>query len=174
MAKILNRDRLRAKLKALSPEIKKHIQPALERGAEDIVALARHLVPVGDSRALLNSIDWTWGEAPSGSISVSHGLRAGGISDLKANLLITVYAGNEVAYYARWVEFGTQASTFGARVADRRTNRPGATRKSYRTHPGTPAQPFFFPAYRALRKSVKNRIARAVKSAIKKVANGGH
>jgi len=174
MAKVLNRDRLRAKLRALSPDIKKHIQPAMEKGAGDIVAMARNLVPVGRSRALLNSIDWSWGAAPRGSISVSSGLIAGGLADLKSNLLITVYAGNEVAYYARWVEFGTQAATFGGRVADRRTNRPGATRKSYRTHPGTPAQPFFYPSYRAYRRSVSNRITRAVRSAILRVANGGH
>jgi len=164
---------LRQKLRALPEAIKAKIRPAMEKGAQDIVDMAQHFVPVGDSRALLNSIDWSWGPAPKGSISVSHGLRAGGLDDLKQNLLITVYAGNEVAYYARWVEFGTQASTFGARVADRRTNR-STTRKSYRTHPGTPAQQFFYPAYRSLRKSVTNRITRATINALKQVARGSN
>lgn len=145
MPKVLNRERLRRKLFALAPEIKKGIHPALEKGAQEIVDLAIHLVPV-DTGALRNSIDWTWGQAPKGAISGARGLRAGGLSDLKSDLLITVYAGNELAYYARWVEFGTSA--------------------------GQRAQPFFFPAYRALRKSVKNRIARAAVTAIRKVASG--
>lgn len=171
MAKILNRDRLRAKLRALPEEIKKQIRPAMEKGAQEIVDLAIHLVPV-DSGALRNSIDWTWGPAPRGSIVISHGLMAGGADDFKSNLMITIYAGNEIAYYARWVEFGTQAATLGGRVPDARTNR-NTTRKSYRTHPGTRAQPFFYPSYRALRRSVSNRITRAVVAALRQVASLG-
>lgn len=146
MAKILNRERLRAKLKALSPEIKRQIKPALERGAQEIADLAIHLVPV-DTSALKNSIDWTYGEPPDSAV-LTGGRRKTPLNPQANDLKISVYAGNDLAYYARWVEFGTRS--------------------------GQRAQPFFFPAYRALRKSVKNRIARAVKSAIKKVANGGH
>lgn len=145
MPKVINRERLKRKLLALAPEIKKQIQPALEKGAQEIVDLATHLAPV-DIGALRNSIDWTWGPAPRGAITIARGLHSGGLNDLKANLLITVYAGNERAYYARWVEFGTRS--------------------------GNPAQPFFFPAYRTMRKSVKNRIARAAINAIRKVASG--
>lgn len=146
MPKVLNRERLRRKLLALSPEIKKQIQPALERGAQEIADLAIHLVPV-DTGALKNSIDWGYGEPPDSAV-LTGGRKTSANPQANDDLKISIWAGNDVAYYARWVEFGTRS--------------------------GTKAQPFFFPAYRTLRKSVKNRIARAVKSAIKKVANGGH
>lgn len=61
------------------------------------------------------------------------------------DLTITVYAGNSEAFYARWVEFGTVK---------------------------TSAQPFFYPAYRAMRKRAKSRIKRAGTKAAKKVAAG--
>ena len=169
MPKILGRDRLRKKLRALPVEIKKQINPTMEKGAQEIVDLAQHLVPVGDSRSLLNSIDWTWGEVPRGSIGVSPGLHANP-AEQKENLKITIYAGNELAYYARWVEFGTAPSTTGQKV----TNPSGRSRKAARTHPGSKAQPFFYSAYRALRKRVASAIKRAVKSAIKKVASGSN
>ena len=57
------------------------------------------------------------------------------------DMTITVYAGDREAFYARWVEFGT------VKVA---------------------AQPYFFPAYRALRKRSKSRIRRAWTRGIKK------
>lgn len=59
------------------------------------------------------------------------------------DIVATVYAGDSEAFYARWVEFGTAKMR---------------------------AQPFFFVAYRALRKRAKSRIKRAHISALKKVA----
>lgn len=165
MPKILNRERLRRKLRALPKEIKAQINPAMEKGAQEIADLAYRLAPK-DEGDLRNSIDWTWGAAPRGSFGLSPGLHANP-NEQKENLLITVYAGNEVAYYARFVEFGTAPSTFGERV----TNPSGRSRKAARTHSGTKAQPFFFPAYRALRKRVLSAIKRATVSAIKKVAS---
>jgi HK97 gp10 family phage protein len=54
-------------------------------------------------------------------------------------LKITIYAGSKAAYYARWVEFGTKEQ---------------------------PAHPYFYPAYRSLRKRIKSRTTRAMKKAI--------
>lgn len=72
---------------------------------------------------------------------------AGSFTILKASsgaeygaLQITVYAGNRQAFYARWQEYGTSK---------------------------TPAHPFFFPAYRAMRKRIKSRITREMRKAIK-------
>jgi HK97 gp10 family phage protein len=95
------------------------------------------------------------------------------VGALKTDLLISVWAGNERAYYARWVEFGTQASTVGQRVADKRRKKTGATRIAKRSHSGTRAQPFFYPAYRAMKKTVTSRIQRAVNAAVRKVSNNG-
>jgi HK97 gp10 family phage protein len=57
-----------------------------------------------------------------------------------ATMRITIYAGGGKAFYARFQEFGTVKM---------------------------PANPFFFPVWRAKRKSVKNRITRAMNKAIK-------
>lgn len=60
-------------------------------------------------------------------------------SEDSRGLKITIYAGSKAAYYARWVEFGTKEQ---------------------------PAHPYFYPAYRSLRKRIKSRTTRAMKKAI--------
>ena len=67
-------------------------------------------------------------------------------SEDSRGLKITVYAGSKKAFYARWQEFGTSEM---------------------------PANPFFFPSYRALRKRIKSRITREMKKAIKTEAGNG-
>lgn len=118
--------------------VKQEIRKALEQSAEEIVSLAKSLVPV-DKGDLRDSIGWTYGDAPKGSISLGS-VRA---SELTGDLTITVYAGNSQAFYARWQEFGTQKMQ---------------------------AQPFFYPAYRALRRRAKGRVTRATNKAAKKIA----
>jgi HK97 gp10 family phage protein len=103
----------------------------MEKSAQEIVALAKHLCPV-DSGDLRDSIGWTWGDAPAGSMVLAS---TGG-----AALRITIYAGDSDAFYARWLEFGT------VKMA---------------------AHPYFFPAYRTLRKRVKGRTKRAINKAVK-------
>ena len=134
MAKILGQDRLAKKLRQLPLIAKEEIRKALGQSADEIVALARSLAPK-DSGELARSIDWTWGEAPKGAMVLARG-KVG-------DLTLTIFAGNDEAYYARWVEFGTQKMQ---------------------------AQPFFFVSYRALRKRTKSRITRATTKAAKKVA----
>lgn len=58
-----------------------------------------------------------------------------GRASVGPGLTVTVFAGNSEAFYARWVEFGTVK---------------------------TSAQPFFFPAYRANKRSAVAAIRRAV------------
>jgi hypothetical protein len=76
------------------------------------------------------------------------------------NLIITIYAGSDEAFHARWVEFGTAPHLNGGRFAGS-------------SHPGTAAQPFFYPSYRATRKRAKGRVTRAVNKAAKRIAAGG-
>lgn len=57
-----------------------------------------------------------------------------------ANPKITVYAGDADTFYARFVEFGTQKM---------------------------PAQPFFFPVWRANRRRVRSKITKSLKKAIR-------
>lgn len=135
-AKVLNVQRLNRKLAALPDVAKAEIRPALEKSAQEIVTLAKSLVPV-DQGDLRDSIGWTWGSAPKGSIKIG--------AAVSGDLTVTIFAGNSEAFYARWVEFGTQNMR---------------------------AQPYFYPAYRALRKRSKSRIKRAGTKAAKKVAAG--
>lgn len=148
--------RLQRRLNAIPKRMRDAVRPAMERSADEIVAMAKSLCPV-DEGALRDSIGWTWGNAPAGSVIVG---RVG-----EGELTITLYAGSNEAFYARWVEFGTQGAVRGQRVADGR--RKGKMRKSYRSHPGTAAQPFFYPAYRLLKKRSASRIKRAVAKAVK-------
>lgn len=126
----------RAKLRALPDMAKEEIRKALAENAEEIVAFARRLVPV-DQGDLKASIGWTFGAAPKGSMVLAEA------KSEEADLRVTVYAGNERAYYARWIEFGTVNMT---------------------------GRPYFFPAYRAVKRRVRGRLTRATRKAAKAIA----
>lgn len=136
-AKVRGVEKLNRKLAALPKVAKDEIRKALAKSADEIAAMARRLVPV-DSGALRESIGWTYGRAPKGSLVLARGGVEG--------LTVTVFAGNDKEFYARWVEFGTVNMR---------------------------AQPYFFPSYRANRRRARSRISRGVTAAAKKVAGGG-
>jgi HK97 gp10 family phage protein len=144
---IQNLDRLRRKLKALPEAATLAIRPVMERIANDVVALAKNLVPVktGDLR---DSIGWTWGEAPKGTMVLGK-VKA----KTTGNLAITIFAGGNAAFYARWVEFGTSRGNFSGE--------------------GSRAQPFFYPAWRAHRRGARSKLSRAINKSAKKVAAAG-
>ncbi len=137
-AKVIGLPKLRKKLEALVAVGRDEIRRAMETSADEIVALAKNLVPV-DKGDLKDSIGWTWGKAPKGAMTLGK-VQSDGVD---SEFTITIYAGSSEAYYARWVEFGTQKMA---------------------------AQPYFYPSYRALRRRSKSRVTRAVTKAIKKVA----
>ncbi len=111
---------------------------AMEKGASEIVAMMKSLVPV-DKGDLKRSIGWTWGAAPKSSISM------GTVNASSGNAAITIYAGNDKAFYARWVEFGTKNAS---------------------------ASPYFYVSYRANKKRLTRRVNTAVRKAVRKVWNG--
>lgn len=125
--------RFQRRMRAIPAAVRDAVRPALEQAAEEICDLARSLCPVDDG-VLRASIGWTWGLPPSGSIAL------GAVRD-GAALSITIYAGNDEAFYARFVEFGTRT--------------------------GVPAQPFFYPAWRLGRKKASARLNRAISKAIR-------
>lgn len=134
-------DRLERKLKKTIPAKAIELtRRAMEQSAEEIVGMMRRLVPA-DTGALRDSIGWTWGDAPKGSMVIA---RSKAQTD---GLMITIYAGTRDkslgdldAYYARFVEFGTQKMA---------------------------AQPFFFVSWRALRRRAGNRIKRQMRKGIR-------
>jgi HK97 gp10 family phage protein len=137
---VLGRARLNRKLRALPEAAKAEIRKAMEKGANEIVELAKNLVP-HDSGASEDSIGWTWGAAPKGT-------RILGTARAPGGLTLTIFAGSSEAYYVRFIEFGTSGGAFGPQ----------------------PPRPFFFSSYVALRKRVVARIRRGTNKAAKKVA----
>lgn len=161
---ILNLAKLDKKLKRLPDAVTAEIRAAMEKQADEIVRLARSLVPK-DTHDLEESIGWTWGAPPRGSLTLGKFVRA----SLGKQLTLTVFAGDDSAYYARWVEFGTaphNVARGGGTVAGKSQLASGGGTG----HPGAKAQPFFFPAYRARRKAAKAAIRKATNIAAKKVA----
>ena len=138
---VLGRAKLQRKLDRLPKVAKTMIKNAMAAQADEIVRMMKSLVPV-DKGDLRDSIGWTWGRnAPNGATVVSVVKQS-----LGGDLTITVYAGNEIAYYARWQEFGTV---------------------------NMPAQPYFYVSWRSNRKAAKRKIRKATRDAAKLVARGG-
>lgn len=144
MTRITNVDRLNRKLKQLPAVARELIRAEMAKAADEIVAMMKRLAPVLDvpvkgrrSGALRDSIGWTWGSAPKGSVVVA------AVSSKSGDMAITIYAGNAEAYYARWVEFGTQKMR---------------------------AQPYFYVSWRANKRRTVRRLGKAVRDAAKKVA----
>lgn len=133
---------------------------AMEEGAQEIVSLMKQLVPVRYGN-LRDSIGWTWGNAPAGTVKIDT-IKSGKNEGLQyGTIKITFYAGNrsagfDKAFYAHMVEFGTS---------------PHYQPNLGRMHPGTTAQPFFYPAWRTHKAKFKRKIRAAVRRAIKEAIN---
>ena len=143
------RDKLLAKLKAIQGAPRKAMREALETGAKQIVETAKSLAPVDDG-ALRDSIGYTFGDYTPENANV----RGFGAGKGDPDLTVTIHAGNAKAFYAAYVEFGTSPHDAGGKFK-------GAK------HPGSAARPYFWPAVRANKRSVKARLTRAMKKAIK-------
>lgn len=141
--------RLRARLGRVQANLQREIEAAVAMSANEIVAQMRSLRP--DPSIV---IGWSWGDAPAGAITVgetkvrnSEGIRATIFATgpfLQSRIPITL---------ARVFEFGTEMRV--QRTTGRRTG-------------VMPAQPYFFPVYRANRGRARGRISRAVRKAAQK------
>ena len=106
----------------IAPKVKKRINAANEQSAEDLAAMMRRIVPK-DQRDLERSIVYY---EVTGTVG-------GGI-------VWRVAAGDDTAFQARWIEFGT---------------------------PTMAAQSFFYPSLRALRRLIRSRQQRAFRQGLK-------
>lgn len=150
------RERALQKLAALPVEVRKQVSVASEAGAKLLVEKQKSFVPVDDG-TLRDSIQYRKGSFEvenSGILGRSKGVNAV-IGD--PDLTFTVTAGSKEAYYARFVEFGTKSHPQGGKFKGT-------------THPGTHPQPFFFPAWRLLKRKIKTSISKAARKAAKDVA----
>jgi len=111
-----------ARMSRIPPKVKRRINQANEKSAEELVAMMVRLAP-RDQGDLERSI--TYYEMPA---------------EIGGGVTWRVVAGNDKAPHARWVEFGT---------------------------PNTPAQSFFYPSWRAMRRLIKRRQIAAWRKGIK-------
>lgn len=159
---------LEAKLKRIPKEVRSAVKQALAEGADEIVATMKNLAPVSANGShgwppgmLRDSIVATFGDGSTPKYAAFRNRK--GRRAIQANdpdLSVTITAGNETVRYAHLVEFGTKPHVNGGKFKGTQ-------------NPGTAAQPFFYPGYRANKKRVKARIARAINRAAKSVAAGG-
>lgn len=139
--------RLQRKLALIPKSVTEAVRIELEKQATEMVSMMKRLVPF-ESGALRDSIGWTWGDAPAGSMVIgtvkAGGAKRGAVGASYASMVITIYAGSSGkkgdTFYARFQEFGTRKMV---------------------------ANPFFFVTYRARRKSAKSALTKAMRKAIK-------
>ncbi|GEM_PF-443223 len=160
-------------LAGTTARLKGGIPAVLASCAEDLVADMKRRCPVEADTPfrrrpglLRDSISWVFGNAPR--TRATGAIRLGGRGS--RGLRVTIFAGNDDAFYARFVEFGTRAGTKGERIAVGTKKSRKRTRKVKRTHPGNPAQPFFWPAYRAQRNAIRRKLGLGVKQEVEKAA----
>lgn len=137
--------RIVAKLKRIPAVAVDAARIAMEEGAQEIVDAMRALVPV-KSGTLRDSIGWTWGDLPPGTFMIDE-IRSGtNKGDQYATLRIKIYAGAGEGFYARFREFGTVKM---------------------------PANPFFLPTWKKMKRDFDKKIRARVRAAIKEAwANG--
>lgn len=140
---------------------------ALKKNAEELTAAQRHLAPV-KSGALKRSIGYTFGVYRPANSNV-RGVSATG-PQADPDLSVTIHAGDDKAYYAAMVEFGTVDHEIKPHKAP--ALRLHGNRFVERVdHPGAKPTPFFYPPYRAMRKRIKNRTTRAMRKAIRETVS---
>ena len=167
--------RLRARLAKIPDIAREAAAAAMEEGAQEIVDAMKKAAPVqtGDLR---DRIGWTWGEVPAGSFMIDE-IRSGrNQGDQYATMRIKIYAGSRDAFYARFIEFGTAPHSLELNASVDRASSGSAInqrrQQSSKQHPGTPAQPFFFPTWKRERAKFRRRIRAAIRKRIKEAFNG--
>lgn len=154
---VKNVDKFQKWMRSIPGTINVEVEAQMEKEAEKVVRIMRAFAPKGVSRGLVESIGWTWGPPPEGTLAVGtvgefdplmHSVTVGAdgsatVNDVQSSddFYITIYAGGEDAFYARFQEFGT-----------------------VKMNPN----PFFFPAWRGERSRVKANIRRAVSRGVRK------
>jgi HK97 gp10 family phage protein len=176
-SKVKGLDRLLRQLEALPNSVRATLDDELARGAADLAQAIENAAPIsadgshGRLRgALKRSVGWVRGLAKAvrtnGAFRLaSKDLNASGRALNAAGLLFSVFAGNDEAFYARFVEHGTSAAPAG-----RSKDAKGKARNNKQAHHATRAQPFFFPTIRAMKKPLRSRVVRASNKAAKEVA----
>lgn len=147
--KVRRKDELLRKLQRLAPETQEGLEKATGEAAREMVSLARSFVPARTGALRESIVATPPGQTPpayaQGGSAVPPGAHA-------------VTAGNTRVRYAHLVEYGTKPHINAGLFAGSQ-------------HPGTPPRPFFWTAFRLIRKRFKGRATRAMRKAIKAVTS---
>ena len=171
MAKVEGLEKLRAQIRSIPEKVAGQMSEGIGAAAYDLADAIQAHTPRATG-ALANSVDYCAGDPPADAKmgaadkTVENPL-AEALTD--KGLRYSVYAGDDRAFYARWVEFGTRAG----KVGDKTSDKSHRSRTVKRTHPGTKAQPFFYPTIRARMSRTKSAVSRAVSKALKDAAKSG-
>jgi HK97 gp10 family phage protein len=152
LAKLKNRESTLRKLAAIPPAVRSAAKQALARSADEMTEAIRVAAPQGKTGNLKRSVAQTWGGGKVRYSSLAGNVGESGDPDLS----VRISAGNSEVRYAHLVEFGTAPHINGGWAAGTQ-------------HPGTQAQPFFYPTYRRLRRRARSRVSRAITKAIKQL-----
>lgn len=147
--KVQRKEALYRKLGALGKATFEEVKDANRQSADEMVDLARSYVAVRTGR-LRDSIVVTG----PGALPPAYSQGAGHQPVPEGAFVVS--AGNSGVRYAHLIEYGTQPHVQGGMFAGGQ-------------HPGTPRRPFFWPAYRIIRKKLRRRISRALNAAVRKV-----
>ncbi len=128
-------DRFNKRWSAIPEMVRRAVIEEMEKQAHDVTEEMWSRAPHGETGRLGASIGWTWGDAPKGTMTLG---TVGGRE--YGSLRITIYAGGDEAFYARFQEFGTANMV---------------------------ANPFFYPVWRAKKKKVKAGMSRALRKGIR-------
>lgn len=141
IAKMIGRERFMRRLRRLPQAVREEVRASLAQSAEDLVQSMRARAPV-KTGTLKSSIKWRWG-----------GKKRRG--DERDNFTVTIYVDKPAHHYAHLVEFGVAPHENKGRFAGTQ-------------NPGQPPEPYFFPTYRAKKRTIKNRTRAAIRKAVKK------
>ena len=135
-------------MRALSPAAKESIAEALNKGAAEIEARAKSIVPTddGDLRDAIEVRSGEGAEAGGALSAFQAALGAAGMGAMVRRIGVFPDLNSGKGFYARWVEFGTAVHS---------------------------PQPFLRPAYISLRRRVQGRISRAINAGLREVARRG-
>jgi HK97 gp10 family phage protein len=156
---------LNRKLKWIPKAAKEAANDNVIAAAREVAALQKSLVEE-KSGDLKDSIHVTL----PGQTTPPYSQPGGATTARESQAIIT--AGDTKVRYAHLVEFGTKAHVIKSKDGVTPMGKGGIF-GTVVNHPGATAKPFFWPAWRALRKRAKRKISTGINKAIKAAATGG-
>lgn len=139
-------------MRAMQTEVHDKLTRAIERWADRVVTEMRAMLAIAyPAVAPQVEIAWTWGEAPSGAITVGKVGR-----NEFDQMAVTVYARarNGSGFTAVWFEFGTA---------------PRAQKKTGRYTGRITGASFFFGTYRANRRRIVSNLRSTLRRAVRNI-----